>query len=105
ISLAVLVGFGLANPLDRNHLLALGGSVDAHPPGGTAGEADTIHRHPHQLPAAGDQHDLVGILYRESLNQVADLGQFALVGGLDPLAAAIGDPELIGRRTLAVAEL
>src|SRR5690606_38089432 len=37
IALAVLVRFGLADPLDGNHLLALGGSENAHPLGGTAG--------------------------------------------------------------------
>src|SRR5262249_26693680 len=106
---AVLLAF-FADSLDRDHALAFRGVEHDHALGGAAGDADALDAGADQLPAVGDQHDLVGILDRERGDQLAGLAAdrtvaLAHVHGDDTFAATAGDPVLVGRGTLAVAAL
>jgi len=55
----------LADMLDRNHVLILGGIEHDDTLRRTAGDADVLNRAADQLALVGNQHDLVGILDRE----------------------------------------
>jgi hypothetical protein len=49
----------LADVLDRDHVLVLGGVEHDHALGGAAGDADAFDRAADQLALVGHQHDLV----------------------------------------------
>jgi len=55
----------VADVLDRNHVLALGGIEHDDALRRAAGDADAIDRAADQLPGIGHQHDLVCFLDRE----------------------------------------
>jgi len=64
-AVAVFAALFLADMLDRNDVLVLGGVEHDHALGRAAGDADALDRAADQLALVGDQHDLVGVLYRE----------------------------------------
>src|SRR5689334_941378 len=111
---AAVLGLALfADPLDRDHLLILGGVEHDHALGRASGDADAVHRAADQLAAVGDQHKLIGFFHRERSDQRADL-LLDRLGALLALpdrhrdqafAAAVGDPVFVGRRAFAVAAL
>src|ERR1700691_3835416 len=89
----------LGQPLDRSDALALGGVEHDDALGGAAVNADAVDRAADELPAVGDQHDLVALLDRERADQPP-----VLLGdrhGDDAFAAAVGSAVLVGRRALA----
>src|SRR3954471_4572642 len=112
--LPAVLGVALfADPLDRDHLLVLGGVEHDDALGRAPGDADAIDRAADQLPAIGDQHELIGLFHRERGDQRADL-LLDRLGALlafpdrhrdQAFAAAIGDAVFVGRRALAVAAL
>src|SRR5262245_24365108 len=55
----------LAQALDRDHLLVLGGVEHDHPLRRAAGDADAVDARADELPAVRHQHDLVALLHRE----------------------------------------
>src|SRR5262249_29631382 len=122
IAVSVLAVLGLlADMLDRDHVLVLGGVEYDHALGGAAGDADVLDRAADELALVGDQHDLVGILHREGGDELAvaavdahgDDAFTAATGGAvlerrGPLAVAVlrdGQHELLGRRHLDIALL
>src|SRR5690348_15228323 len=68
--IAVLLGV-LAEALDRDDVLALGGAEERHALRAAAGDADVVDRHADDLAAIGDQHDLVAVLDREGGDELA----------------------------------
>src|ERR1700722_9650771 len=65
VAVSVAVFGVLADVLDRDHMLVLGGIEHDDALGRAAGDADTLDRTADQLAVVGHQHDLVEILDRE----------------------------------------
>src|ERR1700734_1241749 len=65
IAIAVAVLGFLADMLDRDHMLVLGGVEYDDALGGAAGDPDALDRAADQLALVGHQHDLVAVLDRE----------------------------------------
>src|SRR5262245_8154098 len=106
---AVLLAF-LADALDRDDTLIVRGVEHDHALGGPPGDADAFDPGADELPAVGDQHQLVTVLDRERGDQFAGLladGAVALahVHRHDAFAAATRDPVFVGRGSLAVSAL
>src|SRR6202043_1060403 len=93
----------LADVLDRDHVLVLGGVEHDDALGRAAGDPDALDRTADQLALVGHQHDLVTVLDRERRHQLA----VAAVDRHrdDALAATPRGPVLERRRALAIAVL
>src|SRR5262249_34472858 len=91
----------VAHPLDRHDALALRRVEDDDALGGAARDPNALHGAADQLAAIGDQHDLIRLIDRggSAGRTVALIDHHRG----DALAAALGDPELIGRGALSVA--
>src|SRR6185437_1726676 len=97
--------------LDRNDMLFLRGREHDDALRRAAGDADAVDRAADQLPAVGDQHDLVGLLDRERGDQATSLFTNLLLALLpfhhghcdNAFAAATCDPILVGRCAFAIA--
>src|SRR5215813_10593010 len=94
----VLLAF-LADPLDRHHLLVLGGVEHDHAPGGAAGDADAFDAGADELAAVGHQHQLILVLDRERGDHAAGIAGHR--HGDNAFAAAPGGAVFVGRAALA----
>src|SRR5215468_10957308 len=90
----------LADAHGGHHALPFADIDDAHAAGGTARDANSVHWATDQCAAVGHQHDLIAVEYRECRHHLAAAGE---AHQLDALAAAAGDPILVGRGALAEA--
>src|SRR5262249_53119933 len=106
-AVAVAVGpgraFGVGNPGDRNHAVAVLDAQQGDALGFAPGDADVAHVGADELAAVGDQHDLVARRDRERRHDVAVARRHVDVG--DARAAAAGGAVLVGRAPLAEALL
>src|SRR5262249_8227166 len=106
-AVAVAVGpgraFGVGNPGDRNHAVAVLDAQQGDALGLAPGDADVAHVGADELAAVGDQHDLVARRDRERRHDVAVPRRHVDVG--DARAAAAGGAVLVGRAALAEALL
>src|SRR4029079_11176478 len=91
----------VADMLDSDDVLVLGGIEHDDALGGAAGNAHALARTTDQLPLVGHQHYLVGLFDRERGHQLA----VAVVDRHrdDAFAAAAGGAVFVGRGALAVA--
>src|SRR5215813_14851657 len=94
----VLLAF-LADPLDRHHLLVLGGVEHDHALGRAAGDADAFDAGADELAAVGHQHQLILVLDRERGDHAAGIAGHR--HGDNAFAAAPGGAVLVGRAALA----
>ena len=87
--------------LNRHHPLVSSGFKDGYTLGVTPGNADVFDRRPDQLPAIGDQHNLVSFLHRERRGDMT----VTLIGNNrgNAFAATTGSPVFIRRRPFAKA--
>src|SRR5689334_21548141 len=100
IAVTVAIGVVLADPDRRDHALAFADVDDAHAARCPACDADSVDRTADQRATIGYQHDLVARTHREGGNHLPAVGQ---AHQLDALAAATGDPILVGRAALSEA--
>src|SRR5471032_2119267 len=101
MAFAIAVAGGLVVFADSdggNDALAFAYTDDANAARGAPRNADTVDRTADQRAAVGHQHDLVVLQHREGRHDLTALGE---VHQLDALAAAAGDPVLVGRGALA----
>src|SRR5207249_9259433 len=102
LHVAVLLG----QAFYRDDLLVLRGVEHDDAPGLTALDADLRDTDTDQLAAVGDQHELIGFLYREGSDQPADArtngaALVAVVHCDNALSAAPGGTILVRRGSLA----
>src|SRR5687768_3792767 len=97
IAVAVAAGVILADADRGDHALAFAHVDDAHAARGTSRDANSVHRTADQGAAVRHQHDLVAVGDTDRGDDPAAVRQ---PHQLDALAAASGDPVLVGRGAL-----
>src|SRR5262249_41999575 len=91
----------LGEPRDRRHPLALLEIDQPYALRVPSDHADLVHPQAHDLAAARDEHDLIGVRYHADADHATRL--LGSLHGDDALAAAVRSPVLVHLRPLAVA--